>query len=70
MCIVGELHFLTLEKSPSVGDFLCITAVQSPLITKAQGAAGSTAGSDQCFQTQTQFAGCSTILFLPLGTAP
>ena len=66
----GELRFLTLAKSPSVGDFLCITAVQSPLTTKAQGPAGSTAGSDQCLQTQTQFSGCSTILFLSLVTAP
>ena len=35
MYLVGWLHFLTLEKWPSVGAVLCIPAVVSPLVTRA-----------------------------------
>ena len=33
MCLVGWLHFLTLEKWPFVEDILCIPEVYSPLVT-------------------------------------
>ena len=35
MYVVGWLHFLTVEKWPSVGDILCVPATHSLLVTRA-----------------------------------
>ena len=35
MFVVGWLHFLTVEKWPSVGDILCVPATYSLLVTRA-----------------------------------
>lgn len=37
MYVEGYLYFLTLEKWPSIGDALFVSAVNSPLISISQG---------------------------------
>ena len=43
MYVVGWLHFLTVEKRPSIGNILCIPGVHFPLDTQGPGASWSQA---------------------------
>ena len=68
MNVVGQLHFSTLQKWPSVGNVLCAPIVHSPLSIKGQGPAGPRVLSG--LHLWTRYTGCRTVVFLLVMSVP